>query len=396
MSLKTVLKHPIHALSGFFSQFNRTQFEKQRDDSPHGTPPPKLPETAENTVPAPRASDMGTLQNGATRNGQSQATVPQPPRWDARPFSAVLGTDVHTGRAVSITEEAWRQFLTIFGATGSGKTTLLRRLIQQVAQAGHGLILLELHGDLTRQVLADIPKEREKDIVLLDLKDAGQSPFSLSLFECADPSNIPEVTKTASLVMHVLEKTWDVGPHTPVLAQVVRHITYTVVKIVLTLAEIPLLLGDDTFRANVIANLKNAHHTRRFWQQYNAKSPRERSEYTNSTVNKLDAYLTQPLLANILCQQRSTVNLRHIMDNGQILLVLLSPQLEEASRLVGTILLSKLLLAAFSRADVPDAYSTDVCHPVHVKPATWTTGKLPPMPGEACHHRSSATLGVYC
>src|SRR5262250_770540 len=35
----------------------------------------------------------------------------------------------------------------------------------------------------------------------------------------------------------------------------------------------------------------------------------------------------------------------------------------------------------------------DSCHPVHVKAATWTTGRLPPTPGEACHHRSAATLG---
>jgi hypothetical protein len=111
-------------------------------------------------------------------------------------------------------------------------------------------------------------------------------------------------------------------------------------------------LSGDKRELLVIAKLKNSH-TRLFWQQYNAKSPIDRSEYTSSTVNKLDSYLTQPLLANILCQERSTINLRDIMDNGQILLVLLSPQLEEPSRLIATILLSKLLLAAFSRADIP-------------------------------------------
>jgi phospholipid/cholesterol/gamma-HCH transport system ATP-binding protein len=35
-------------------------------------------------------------------------------------------------------------------------------------------------------------------------------------------------------------------------------------------------------------------------------------------------------------------------------------------------------------------------HPVHVTAATWTTGRLPPPPGEACHRRSSATPGRYC
>jgi hypothetical protein len=280
-------------------------------------------------------------------------------------------------------------------------------------QAGHGLLLLEPHSDLTKQVLADVPKDRVKDVRLLDLMDAGAFPFGLSLFECDNPSDITEVAKTAAMVQHILEKSWDVGPHTPVLAQVARHITYTMVETGLTLAEVPLLLFDDSVRAKLIATLKNSH-TRRFWQQYNAKSPRERAEYTNSTWNKLDSYLSQPLLSHILYQERSTVNLRHSMDSGQIILVLLSPQLEEFSRLIGTILFSKLLFAAFSRAGVPEesrrpfyvfadewhrwassdvasfiaearkfrvvigalathAYSTDVCHPVHGKVATQST-----------------------
>ena len=31
------------------------------------------------------------------------------------------------------------------------------------------------------------------------------------------------------------------------------------------------------------------------------------------------------------------------------------------------------------------AYSTDVCHPIHRKVATQSTGSLPPNPREACH-----------
>ena len=39
------------------------------------------------------------------------------------------------------------------------------------------------------------------------------------------------------------------------------------------------------------------------------------------------------------------------------------------------------------------AYSTDVCHPVHGKVATQSTGRSPPTPGKACFSRSAATLG---
>ena len=70
--------------------------------------------------------------------------------------------------------------------------------------------------------------------------------------------------------------------------------------------------------------------------------------------------MTQPLLANILCQKRSTIDLTRITREGRILLLLLNQQFEEASRLVGNIVLTKLLLNAFSRAQMPEESHTPV------------------------------------
>jgi hypothetical protein len=42
------------------------------------------------------------------------------------------------------------------------------------------------------------------------------------------------------------------------------------------------------------------------------------------------------------------------MDTSKILLVSLSPQYEEASRLIGAVIIGKLLMAAFSRIDTPE------------------------------------------
>jgi len=52
-------------------------------------------------------------------------------------------------------------------------------------------------------------------------------------------------------------------------------------------------------------------------------------------------------------QSASTIDFRWVMDEGKILLVNLSPQLEEPSRLIASVLIGRLLLAAFSRADTP-------------------------------------------
>ena len=91
-----------------------------------------------------------------------------------------------------------------------------------------------------------------------------------------------------------------------------------------------------------------------FWSQYNKKTPRDRDELIASTINKVDAYLNEPLVSRIVSQSASTIDFRQIMDEGKILLVNLSPQLEEASRLIGAIVIGRLLMAAFSRSDTPE------------------------------------------
>lgn len=60
------------------------------------------------------------------------------------------------------------------------------------------------------------------------------------------------------------------------------------------------------------------------------------------------------MIRNIFSQTHTSINFREIMDNQRILLVRLSPEYEEASRLIGAVIIGKILLAAFSRADTPE------------------------------------------
>src|SRR5205085_1575720 len=76
----------------------------------------------------------------------------------------------------------------------------------------------------------------------------------------------------------------------------------------------------------------------------------EQLDHAESTINKLDEFLS-PLLTNIVGQSKSTIDLRTIMDEGKILLVKLSPKLNKASNLIGSILIALFLLAAYSRSE---------------------------------------------
>src|SRR5947207_2476505 len=96
--------------------------------------------------------------------------------------SAVLGKDTKTGEVVTLSNEARRQGLYVIGRNGTGKTTLLLSLIVQDMRAGLGLCVLDPHGDLTRDILARVPEEREQDVILLNPLDADY-PFGLNLFE---------------------------------------------------------------------------------------------------------------------------------------------------------------------------------------------------------------------
>jgi hypothetical protein len=90
-----------------------------------------------------------------------------------------------------------------------------------------------------------------------------------------------------------------------------------------------------------------------FWEEYERMNFRDRRAFTESTLNKVSAFLDEPMIQHILAQSRTTINFRYLIDNSKILLIKLSPQFEEASRLIGTVIIGKLLMTAFSLADVP-------------------------------------------
>ena len=54
----------------------------------------------------------------------------------------------------------------ILGATGTGKSTLMQRLINQDIANGEGIILIDPHGDLSREVAASVPASRRSELII--------------------------------------------------------------------------------------------------------------------------------------------------------------------------------------------------------------------------------------
>lgn len=128
-----------------------------------------------------------------------------------------------------------------------------------------------------------------------------------------------------------------------VLASVPRHRTNDV------------LLLDAGDRKTVTARLTDPV-VQSFWHEEFARwKPQYRSEAIAPIQNKVGQFLSQPILQAIIGQSRSRLDLRRVMDEGQILIANLSKGRigEDASALLGSLLVTGIQLAAIGRADVP-------------------------------------------
>lgn len=253
---------------------------------------------------------------------------------------------------VRIREHDRLHHLYIVGRTGVGKSTLLRNLIYQDLAAGQGSALLDPHGDLVESVVAAVPDDRRGDVVFLDVPDPS-CHIAFNPFADAPRERHPLVA--ASLV-EAFQKIWseDWGPR---LEHVLRNILFALLAVPgATLADAPVLLSDRKARHRMLQHVEN-EEVKSFWRdEYDRYSPNFRAVVAAPLQNKLGALLTDPRLKEILTGEKSSFDLRKIMDEGRILLVNLSKgQIGEGpSTLLGSLLVSAISQAALERAKLPE------------------------------------------
>jgi len=243
-----------------------------------------------------------------------------------------------------------RKHIYIIGKTGMGKTTLLANMAAQDIQDGFGLAFIDPHGEQAEDLLDYVPKERVKDVVYFNPSDVA-FPIGFNIMEVKDP-DIRHLI--ASGLMGVFKKIWpDVWS---------ARMEYILNNSILALLEYPgsTLLGinrmmaDVDYRKKVIDKVTDPV-IKAFWTQEFARyTQRYEVEATAAIQNKIGQFISNPLIRNILGQERSSIDMREIMDQGKILIVNLSKgRMGEAnSMLLGALVITKLYLAAMSRVDI--------------------------------------------
>lgn len=250
-----------------------------------------------------------------------------------------------------------RRHVYIIGKTGMGKTALLRNMIIQDIQDGHGVGFVDPHGDAAEELLDFIPKERIEDVVYFNPGDLDY-PVSFNVMEQVSAETRHLV---ASGMMGVFKKIWP-----DVWSARMEYILNNAILALLeypgsTLLSINRMLADPDYRAKVIDKMKDPV-VKAFWtQEYSRYSQRYETEATAAIQNKIGQFISAPLIRNIIGQTVSSVDMRAIMDDKKILILNLSKGRvgEDASKLLGGLLITKLQLAAMSRVDIREEERQD-------------------------------------
>lgn len=266
-----------------------------------------------------------------------------------------------TSRPVYIQEDDRRRHMYIIGKTGTGKTELLKDLIMQDIRAGHGLCFMDPHGDAVEDILRMIPPERAEDVIYFDPADEDR-PMGMNLLEAGSEQQMHFVATAIINLMYKLYDPYKTGIIGPRFEHSVRNAMLTAYEVPgATFIEVVRILTDPAFVQELIPKIKDPM-VRRYWTDQIAQTAEfHKSEVLDYIVSKFGRFVTNKMIRNIIGQSKSTLNLREIMDNRKILLINISKGRlgEENSSFLGLILVPRILMAALSRADIPESQRQD-------------------------------------
>ncbi|OGZ33212.1 MAG: hypothetical protein A2V69_01645 [Candidatus Portnoybacteria bacterium RBG_13_40_8] len=250
-----------------------------------------------------------------------------------------------------------RRHVYIVGKTGTGKTALLENMAVQDIQKGYGVAVVDPHGEFAEKMLDFVPSNRVNDVVYINPADI-EHPISFNIMEKVGPEYRHLV---ASGLVGVFKKIWF-----DMWSSRMEYITYNTVLALLeypgsTLMGINRMLADKDYRQRVVEKITDPT-VKGFWNNEFAKYPdRFREEAVAPIQNKIGQFISSPLIRNIIGQVKSSIDMRKIIDEGKILIVNLSKGRigEDASNLLGALVITRLQLAAMTRVDVPEEERRD-------------------------------------
>jgi hypothetical protein len=265
------------------------------------------------------------------------------------PDSPIIATTA-TAHGVAFSRGERERHVYILGKSGSGKTTTLFNLAMHDIMAGEGVAVIDPHGDLAEAVADCIPPDRTHSVCYLDAADT-EWPIGFNPLAGVPPArHALAAFGIVSAFKHLWRDSW--GPR-------LEHFLFHGIVALLgspraTLIDLPRLYTDESFRAPIIARIRDPV-TARFWkQEYPQYDERYRVEAAAPILNKAGQFAASPALRAILGQTSPRFDLSTAMDKRGILIANLAKGRigEQPANLLGSLLVSHLQLVAMGRSEL--------------------------------------------
>ena len=250
-----------------------------------------------------------------------------------------------------------RRHLYVIGKSGVGKSKALELLIRQDIAFGHGLCLLDPHGDVIEATLDFVPQSRVEDVVIIDPSDS-EHPVSFNPLQNVDPFFKHQLTQG---LIEVMEKQFGAN-WTPRLEHVFRFTCLALLDYPHgTMRGMISMLTDRNYRQKVIEYIGD-DMVKRFWAiEFADWSEKFDTDAIIPLVNKLGQFLSDPMLRNIFGQKENKIDLEELMNKKKIILINLSKGRlgEENSIFFGSMFITKIKQAGMARAKIPESARHD-------------------------------------
>ncbi|MBU2575483.1 type IV secretion system DNA-binding domain-containing protein [Patescibacteria group bacterium] len=274
----------------------------------------------------------------------------------------ILGHNEYRGQdtVIRLKKDDRRRHLYVIGKSGVGKSALISNLAKQDIEAGHGVCVIDPHGDLVDTILSYIPDNRLEDVIYFDPSDT-ERPMGLNMLEYKDEGQKDFAVQDMIAIFMKLFPPEMIGP---MFEHNMRNVMLTLMADKDnpgTVIDIPAMFTNDVFQKYKVSKLKDPT-VKAFWEEEMAKTAAaQKSEMLGYLVSKVGRFVENEMLRNIIGQQKSAFDFRDVMDNKKILLINLAKGKtgEINSSLLGLIIVSKLQMAAMSRADLPEEQRHD-------------------------------------
>jgi hypothetical protein len=252
----------------------------------------------------------------------------------------------------TVPNDARATHMYVIGTTGQGKSKFLESLLVADIRAGRGAGLVDPHADLARDTLSNLLSSgyfaRHKAYQRVIYFDPTRSDYTLPFNVLASREQPYAV---AQQVIEAFRRTWPQAlEEAPRFTNIALAALLVLIAAGKTLVDMAKLLTDRDFREQLLAHVVDPELISFFHDCFD-KWGREGPLMIESTLNKVSAFSFNPHLRRLLGATENRLDFRAIMDRGQVLLVDLGNCDGETRRLVGSLVVTGLEMAALSRKD---------------------------------------------